>query len=279
MLAERDPWFKLADGDAVEDRPIRRQAILEQTSVRRFYLHEFTTTTSVASFLADAITYPLISGTQPDFYRGFMCQTWAHRRPHGTVGLLHPDTHLEGVREGKLRAAAYHRLCIHASFINGGNWAFPSPISRTLEFGMHIYGSLGDVRFLNTSSLYGASVLTESLQHDGIGNLPRVKYQGHWDLRPHRARIIEVDEDRLTLWQKLLDRHGESLDETPLVHAVTTAELGAMAKLAAYHPRLGDRDPRISSGYHEKGAKNKGLIREKISAPADWSDPIPRIAR
>ena len=55
-----------------------------------------------------------------------MCQTWAHTGPHGTVGLLHPDTHLEGVREGKLRAAAYHRLRMHASFVNGGNWAFRS---------------------------------------------------------------------------------------------------------------------------------------------------------
>ena len=74
----------------------------------------------------------------------------------------------------------------------------------------------------------------ESLQHDGSGELPRVKYQGHWDLRPHRARIIQVDEDRLTLWQELLDRGDEPLDETPLVHAVTTAELSAMAKLARY---------------------------------------------
>ena len=77
-----------------------------------------------------------------------MCQTWAHIGPHGTIGLLHPDTHLEGVREGKLRAAAYHRLRMHASFVNGGNWAFPPGlVSSNLEFGMHIYGPSGDVRF------------------------------------------------------------------------------------------------------------------------------------
>ncbi len=274
VLAEYDPWFKLAEGVSVEDKQARKQVVLDRASVRRFYLDEFTTTTSVASLLADLAVYPLISGTQPDFYRGFMCQTWAHIGAHGTVGLLHPDTHLEGVREGRLRAAAYHRLRMHASFVNGGNWAFPSPISRTLEFGMHIYGPVRDVRFLHVSSLYGATVFPESLCHDGTGALPRIKYQGHWDLRPHLARIIQVDEDRLTLWRELLSRGEEPLDETPLVHAVTTAELSAMAKLAAYRTRLGDRHPRISSGYHEKGAKNKGLIREDVSNPGDWSEVV-----
>ena len=79
-------------------------------------------------------------------------------------------------------------------------------------------------------------------------------------------RIIQVDEERLTLWRDLLDRPDEPLDETPLVHAVTTAELGAMVKLAGYRTRLGDRDPRISSGYHEKGARKKGLF-VKASVP------------
>ena len=274
VLAEYEPWFKLAEGVSFEVEQARKRASLDLASVRRFYLDEFTATTSVASFLADPATYPLISGTQPDFYRGFMCQTWAHIAPHGSIGLLHPDTHLEGVREGRLRSAAYHRLRLHGSFVNGGNWAFPLPLGNSLEFGMHIYGPLSDVRFLHASLLYGAEVFAESLQHDGSGDLPRVKYQGRWDLRSHRARIIEVDEAQLTLWRELLNRSDEPLDETPLVHAVTTAELGAMAKLAAYRSRLGDRNPRISSGYHEKGAKNKGFIREDVSDPGYWSEVV-----
>ena len=274
VLAERDPWFKLVDGVSVEDKRVRKQHTLGRVPARRFYLNEFTTTSSVASFLADAATYPLISGTQPDFYRGFLCQTWAHGSAHGTVGLLHPDTHLEGVREGKLRAAAYHRLRLHGSFVNGANWAFPRPLGISLEFGMHIYGPFHDVRFLQASLLYGAAVFAESLEHDGSGDLPRIKYQRHWDLRPHSERIIQVDEERLTLWRDLLDRPDEPLDETPLIHAVTAAELRAMVKLAGYRSRLGDRDPRISSGYHEKGAREKGLICENISAPEDWSEVI-----
>ena len=232
------------------------------------------TTTSVANFLANTATYRLISGTQPDFHR--VSRARPGHMGERTAPLAGPtrDTHLEGVREAKLRAAAYHRLRLHGSFVNGGNWAFPVLWESRLSSAWDIYGPLSDVRFLQASLLYGAAVFAESLEHDGSGDLPRIKYQRHWDLRPHSERIIQVDEERLALWRDSLDRPDEPLDETPLVHAVTTAELRAMVKLAAYHARLGDRDPRISSGYHEKGARDKGLIRESVSAPCDWSEVI-----
>jgi hypothetical protein len=273
ILAEFEPWFELTTGVSAEETRDRKVELLAGDYARWFYLDWLTANAGIGSFLTDVATYPFLAGTQPDFYRGFMCQTWAHIGPHGTVGLLHPDTHLEGIRERKLRAAAYHRLRLHASFVNGGNWAFAPPISRNTQFGMHIYGSQGDIRFVNASSLYGATVFAESLQHGGIGEIPRIKYQGHWDLRPHRARIIQVDQDRLTLWRELLSRGEEPLDETPLVYAVTAAELSAMAKLARYDSRVGDR-ARISRGYDEASDKKKDLIREDVSAPADWSEVV-----
>ena len=273
VLAELDPWFKLTSESSVEKWRSRKERILAAESALWFFLDEMTANSGLSTFLADPAMYPLVSGTRPDRYRGFMYQAWSHAGPHGTIGLLHPDTHLEGVREKKLRAAAYHRLRMHASFVNGGNWAFPLPLGNSLEFGMHIYGPLSSVRFLQASSLYGATVFSDSLQHDGSGEFPRVKYQGHWDCRPHRARIIQVDRERLTLWRDLLDRTGEPLDETPLIHAITTAELAAMRKLAEYGTRLGVCD-RISGGLNETNAQRDRLIREQVSAPDDWSEVI-----
>ena len=273
ILAELDPWFKLTSESSVEKWQSRKGRILAAESSLRFFLDEMTLNTGLSTFLADSAMYPLVSGTRPDRYRGFMCQAWAHAGPRGTIGLLHPDTHLEGVKEKKLRAAAYHRLRMHASFVNGGNWAFPLPLGNSLEFGMHIYGPLGNVRFLQASLLYGAAVFSDSLQHDGSGELPRIKYQGHWDCRPHRARIIQVDEERLTLWRYLLDRADEPLDETPLVHTITTAELAAMRKLAEFDIRLGICD-RISGGLNETTAERRGLICEQVSAPDDWTEVV-----
>jgi len=273
ILAELEPWFELVSGVSVEERSERKRKALAPLVARKFYLDELTANAGLGRFLTDAATFPTLAGTQPDFYRGFMYQTWVHTGQRGTVGLLHPDTHLEGVREGKLRAAAYHRLRMHASFINGGNWAFPPPTSRTLEFGMHVYGPSGDVDFLQSSALYGARVFTESLNHDGSGEMPRIKYQKHWDIRPHRGRIIRVDDERLVLWQELLGRRDEPMDETPLVHAVTSAELGAMAKLACCDERIGDR-VQVSRGYDEAVDSKAGLIREDVSDPGNWSEVV-----
>lgn len=94
---------------------------------------------------------------------------------------------------------------------------------------MHIYARPGDVHFRHVSSLHGATVLTESLHHDGTGTLPGIKHEGHWDLRPHKARVIHVDKGQILLWQALLDRRDDPLNETPLIHTVTTAELDAIA--------------------------------------------------
>ncbi len=101
VLAELDPWFKLTSESSVEKWRVRKKQILAAASALRFFLDEMTANTGLATFLADPATYPLVSGTRPDRYRGFMCQTWAHAGPRGTIGLLHPDTHLEGVREEK----------------------------------------------------------------------------------------------------------------------------------------------------------------------------------
>ena len=46
-----------------------------------------------------------------------------------------------------------------------------------------------------------------------------------------------------------------------------------MAKLAEYSNRVGD-SARISRGYDEANDKEKGLIREDVSAPADWSEVV-----
>ena len=271
ILAELEPWFELAPGVSAEERRERKESVLASDPARRFYLEALTVNMGLRTFLTDTTTYPLLTGTQPDFYRGFMCQTWLHASSLGAVGLLHPDTHLEGVRDGKLRASAYQRLRMHASFVNGGNWAFPPPVDHNVEFGMNIYGPKANIHFLQASKLYGATVFTESLHHDGSGEIPRVKYQGRWDLRPHRARIIHVDKDRMTLWQALLGRSGEPLNETPVVHAVTTAELNAMGKLARYATRIGG-DARIAIGYDELKARKDGYIREDVTDPGDWSE-------
>ncbi|MFI7364030.1 hypothetical protein ACIBO4_18030 [Streptomyces sp. NPDC050149] len=275
VLAELEPWFILEEKPTVAAWRERKRALLSgaEGAGLDYVLGELVANVAVVEHLSSPATYPLMAGTQPNLYRSFMCQIWRHLSADGVAGMVHPDTHLEGVREGRLRAASYHHLRLHASFINSGNWAFE--IGRTVPFGLHIYGSKRQrIDFSNLSQLHAASVLPDSLVHDGSGELPAQKHAGTWDLRPHRARVVQVTEELLAEWQKLGGETTVPVEETQLVQSITTAEQGAIMALARTRHRLGMSKPSISSGYHEATAKQDGFIRYEVGAPTEWKEVI-----
>ncbi|MFJ2796275.1 MULTISPECIES: hypothetical protein [unclassified Streptomyces] len=270
VLAECDPWFELLK-DSSDDYESRRNAILAESRVGAYVRRELETTISVSEFSKAPQLYPLIAGTRPDLYRGFMCQVWSHASKHGAIGLIHPDTHFEGASGGRLRGAAYRRLRVHGSFVNGKNWAFEA--SRTLEFGIHIYGiDRGKIDFLHLSHLYSASTFHDSFTHDGNGEIPGVKGPDGWDTRPHRERIVRVTPSVLDVWKSLGGGGGNSPEETPLWYPVSSAENSTLEALAQVSRRLGIQD--VDGGFNETTAERKGVIRESICHPSEWRDVI-----
>ncbi|HIW62516.1 MAG TPA: hypothetical protein H9881_08680, partial [Candidatus Stackebrandtia excrementipullorum] len=274
VLAEREPWFALADKPSTGTWRAKKDEVLAVNTHRDFYLDELAANTGIADFTSDIATYPLLAGTQPDLYRCFMIRSWANLGKTGTAGLIHPGTHFSGKREGTLRAAAYRHLRLHAGFVNVGNWAFASPISRTLAFALHVYGTPQTINFRHLSELYDASIVRDSLSHSGEGSLPGVKFGGFWDRRSHKARVIQVDDSQLSQWNRLIGGTQEGDRTTQLLGPITTAEQGAIEALANVRTRLGDLQPRISGGYHEKGAKDNGYIEWNTTDTDDWSDVI-----
>ncbi|MCZ7374899.1 class I SAM-dependent DNA methyltransferase [Micromonospora sp. WMMC250] len=274
VLAELDPWFEIVNGSEVIDRN-RRFELAIRGHGKSYFVDELAKQVAISTFMSSSANYPLLAGTRPDLYRGFMCQVWRHMGT-GAAGLLHRDTHFEGSRAEALalRAEAYRRLRVHGSYVNGGNWAFASPVSRTLEFGMHIYGPEKEVDFIQASQLYGAQVLTQSLEHEGSGELPGVKNGRSWDRRPHRERIIRVDSKVLREWRELLGLSLGPLEHTPLLHSITSRERGAMDALRTFTTRLSSRHPCISPGYNQTKDKELGLFQERLTNPSSWNDVI-----
>ncbi|WP_330353879.1 class I SAM-dependent DNA methyltransferase [Streptomyces chartreusis] len=273
VLAELDPWFALVDKPAVSEWHARKgETVSTEAQRATFFLEELTTNTAVAALMASATTYPLLVGTQPDLYRAFMCRTWLNMSTFGMAGLIHPDTHFSGIKEGNLRAATYRHLRVHAHFANRRKLF--SEIHDMVEFGVHVYGTSQEINFTQASWLNSPETLTESLHHDGRGEIPGIKHGGTWDLRPHRERLVKVDAARLSLWNLLLGANGTSPSHTPLLYPVTSTEEGAVAALSKNTSRLSHFSPYISAGYHEAGAKKAGLIRWETTTPSDLSEVI-----
>ncbi|QGN48609.1 class I SAM-dependent DNA methyltransferase [Micromonospora sp. WMMC415] len=260
VLAEYDPWFRLEERAPVEQWRLRKNELLKSFLVESAFLSELVSNAATAEVLAHVSVYPLLAGTRPNLYRAMMCQVWAHLGLGGIAGLVHPDTHLAGAKEAALREVSYRHLRVHAGFVNGANWAF-ADANRNVEFGLHIYGEQKPIGFSHLSRLYTASVLVESLEHSGDGPMPSQRYRGSWDNRPHRARVVHVDEETLRVWQRL---RGTGTNEppcrAPLLQPITVAEERAITALSLVNQRMGDDSYFISRGYDEANAKKEGLI-------------------
>jgi len=283
VLAELDPWFELQGKPPAPVHRSHKAELLSLATARNFFLAELTYQTGMEAFIGNVVTYDLIAGTQPDLYRAMMIRTWRSIGRLGTIGLLHPDTHFVGEAERFLRAEAYKRLRIHGDFANKGNRFFPEPVSRNVNFGLHIYASPHQIDFMHASWLMDAAELPRSIAFaeagvlpdgwDGESGMPGIKYLGDWDARPHPGRLIRVNAELLASWQLLSGSADQQIQHAKLLNPVTTEEQGAIAALGKVERRFGDK-PRISSGYHESNAKKEGLIRAELQAPESWSDVI-----
>ncbi|MEW2552369.1 class I SAM-dependent DNA methyltransferase [Streptomyces zhihengii] len=260
VLAELEPWFVLAEKPGAAEWRLRKGELLgEEERYQNFLLGELAVHAGAVATLGSAVSYPLLVGTQGDLYRAFMAQVWQHMTKHGSAGLIHPDTHMGGVREGAIRAAAYQHLRVHAHFVNSSNWAFED-LNRSQEFALHIYGTPREPDFLHLSELRGADVLPDSLAHDGNGQPPGIKHSGSWDIRPHGERVVHVDQELLTSWQALTGSTGPTV-ESPLLYPVLRGEQGAIEAMASYGKSMAEFHPLITRGYDEAIAKREGLIR------------------
>ncbi|MGX1027313.1 hypothetical protein [Streptomyces sp. SAI-097] len=289
VIAEFEPWFMLTEKPPAAKKQQKRTAELAKAKVASYTLNEVTAIVSLADYLAAPQVYALISGSQPDLYRAFMCQVWDHTAAFGSAGLVHPDTHFNGDKEAALREAAYRRLRMHGDFVNAGNRFFPPPVGRSSHFGVHIYGTRGEIDFQHLSWLFSVDAFRLSAAHDGNGDAPGVKFDGDWDERPHHKRVVRVTTATLARWQELSGEQDVPLERVRLLTPVSTAEDPAINALARYPLRLGALVPQISAGFHESGAKksvhgpnediplidyNKDLTgREDFQAEA-WEDVV-----
>src|SRR5262249_16217098 len=149
-----------------------------------------------AEFLGSEQAYPVLVGLQPDFYRCFMEHTWAHASPEGIVTLVHPETHFTDEKAALLREHTYTRLRRHWQFVNELKLY---EVDNHVRYDIHVYGHpTGNVSFLMASSLYHPDTVERSLRHDGSGEEPGLKDSaGSWDVRPHRQRIIRMEDSTL----------------------------------------------------------------------------------
>lgn len=271
VLAEFDPWWQLVDKAAESLIRGRRAAVLVDPAVMAAFLNERAVQAGVTDHLGSGIDRPVLTGLRTDLYRCFMERCWRSLALSGVVGLIHPESHFTELRARGLRREAYRRLRRHWHFRNEARLF---EINNTREYGVHIYGARSAVRFLQAASVYHPETVTRSFGHDGNTPTPGVKDQdGHWDLRPHAERIIEVAEEQLASWAALVDEPGTPPDEARMLYPVNRASAEVLKKIAAA-PRLGRIAFEWTYGWNETTDRKLGFFESRSAIPAEWADVI-----
>jgi len=272
VLAEFDPWWQLTDRPAEAVKRIKREQTLAKLGVLNAFLNERSTQAGMKEHLGSSVDRPALTGLQPDLYRCFMESTWRVMSSNGIVSLIHPDSHFTELRASGLRRQTYRRLRRHWLFRN--ELKLFSEIQHTRPYGVHVYGPVSEVLFLQGTSLYHPDTVVRSLRHDGSGDAPGVKDDsGNWDQRPHAERIIEVTESQLATWAVLIDEPGTPAADARMLYPVNRASAEVLDKIAAA-PRLGDIDFEWTAGWHESADRTRGFFESRSAVPGRWEDAI-----
>ncbi|MDV3125279.1 class I SAM-dependent DNA methyltransferase [Mycobacterium sp. 21AC1] len=273
VLAEFDPWWQIGTRSMGGGEHQRRTDLLSRPDVCGIYLDERAGQAGMIEHYGSAIDRPALTGLRPNLYRCFMERTWRSASSRGIVTLIHPESHFTELRARGLRKEVYRRLRRHWQFRN--EHKLFAEVKDTRQYGVFVYGrDRGIVKFVQASSLYHPATAILSMRHDGTGEVPGVRDNNdNWDMRPHRDRLVMVDESVLASWGAVIDEVGTPPIEARMLYLVNVPTSTIVNKIAQ-SPRLGITGYRWSYGWDEAAEKKRMNIRYKEAVPRGLTDVI-----
>jgi hypothetical protein len=252
-----------------------RATLLERTEVRGAYFAEFEGLSGGQAFLRSVDNYPLLLGVQTNLYKCFITRSWENSSARAVGAFLHPEGVYDDPKGGVMRGTLFPRLKGHFQFINELR-LFPE-VDHHQKYSLNVYGPTSSVDFSHVCNLFHPSTLDGSSFHDGLGSVPGIKNESNdWDLRPHRNRIVLVNESRLSLFASLYDKPGTPVLEArlPVVHSEEIVRV--LERFAAQPRKLGDLADEYFATvmFDETYAQRDGTIRRETRFPTHASELI-----
>ncbi len=260
VIVGNPPWRKLrwVEGAALGDvEPLldlrrhtaqqisaARERILSARENRSRYLSALCEDYGALKYLGARQNFPLLQGVQTNLYKCFFERTLGLLSGRGVAAYCHQSGMFSDAKGGRLRAMLSRHLRLRATFVN--KLKLFSEVKDEVLYEVTVFrGAPTSVEYVAVANILHPSTLEGSLEHDGAGPVPGIKTAlGEWELRPHRSRLVPINEDNLELFRRLYESPAASLRETrvPMVHCVEL--LGVLRRFAAAGrtlAALGDR--------------------------------------
>lgn len=246
LLSDYQPRFEVQKLSASNVADLRDETI-EQFGLRDDYFNEYTGQAGTQNFLNGHCNYPLLKGIQTNLYKCFLPQAWMIASQQGVSGFVHPEGVYDDPKGGTLRANIYRRMRAHFQFQN--ELSLFAEVDHHVKFSLNVFG--GDQtnpQFIHLANLFAVSTIDESMQSSSPELVGGIKNdENKWNKKGHPDRVIQVDEEALSLFAKLYDAPGTPFMQArlPAVHSVQVMEV--LRKFAAHPKRLGDLEGEYKS--------------------------------
>jgi len=275
VLGDAEPLFVLRRFSASELAKLREEAI-ERLDLRSGYLAAYEEAEGTQNFLNAYQNYPLLKGVQTNLFKCFMPQAWMIGREGGVSAFLHPEGVYDDPRGGKFREEIYSRLRYHFQFVNVKHLF--AEILHWVTFSVNIYSEKQNkTDFWTISSLFHPQTVDDSFKHSGQGDIGGIKDDdNNWNVKGHKARIINVRERELNLFASLYDSPETPTSQARLPNLHSTQLINVLRKFSEQPKRLADlKDEYFSTEmWHETNSQKDGTTRRETSYPNSASQWI-----
>ena len=270
VLGDFDPSLALRKYSAVDLTRSRDEAFQRHVGLREAWIGDVEDSEATQTFLSATQNYAPLTGQKTNLFRCFLPQAWMIGSNSGVAGFLHPEGIYDDPKGGRFRRHVYSRLRSHFQFSN--EMKVFAEIHHSTLFSVNVYGRRRTFpKFDHIANLYTPATIDSAFADEGDSDVPGLKDdQGRWNTRGHRSRVLEVDEDALTMFAALYDVINTPYMEARLPAIHSRELVSVISKLSTHPKRLANLDSSYYTTGHwdETAAQRDGTIRRETTFPS-----------
>ncbi len=268
IIAEKFPEVEIKSVSAPQVRLLQSQFFAD-TRLNEIYYDEMIGTECTSAFLNSGQNYPLLVGQQTNLYKCVLENGFSLLSKNGFMGLLHPEGVYDDPNGQILRREIYQRLTFHFQYLNV--LKLFSEILHWNVFSTSIYsGDKTDINFVSINNIFHPSTIDGSFVHDGHGIPGGIKEKVEdgfvWNVKPHKDRLVNYNEERLSLLAKTFEEHTNGkIAKLVSVHAESI--IAVLEKLSQFLKTVSSFKNKITVCFDETNDVNAGTIVRQTQFP------------
>jgi hypothetical protein len=237
IMGESNPLFDIRPFSANKLDNLRSETFKNYPKLLSDYINEYISLSSTQNFLNSTLNYKLLQGSATNLYKNFIIKSFGLISNKGISGLLHPEGPYEDPRGNILRTNLYKKLKYHMQFIN--KLQLFQEIHDQIKYSINIYQNKSSkINFYNISNLFHPKTIDASFHDINQNNVEEQKIDGKWNTFGNLTRVININEEVLSLFALLYDDENTHYYEARLPSLQTINLLNVIEKIGTYREKI-----------------------------------------